>query len=171
MPHTVNTVPALQEGNILKRPHDVIPKGRKSRESYGAEGTKVRCLNIQPNAFFAKMVISDCDPISAVPIIRVGEQDMECLCIRNKLYGTEVRFSGFMNRGNDGKRLVVGLAAKIPAAEKVSHMRASDGELESMIPIFATILCTEHVTAVPSNLFDDSVTINNAIRIIFCTSA
>lgn len=116
-----NTMPALHEGYIPERSHDVLFDRRERTKSDSAFYTEFRCLDVQRDTFLSKPIPGDTDQIVFLVKIRVGEWDMKGLRIGYQLYGTVFEFFGSVDRRNDGECLLLRLAAKIPSAEVVSH--------------------------------------------------
>ena len=139
VPHTVNAVPALHEGNISEWPHDVIFDRREKTKPDRAICTEFRRLDIQRDAFLPKPISSNTDLIIPFLKNRVGEWQMEGLRIAYQLYGAEFGLFGSVDGWNDGECLPFRLAAKIPATEIVAHRGASQDNLEDIIPILIRI--------------------------------
>lgn len=85
--HTENAVPTLHEGNIPKWTHNVILDRCKCAKPNRTSGMKVRCVEVQRDAFHTKPIPSDADMIALFLKIRGGEWHMEGLGIRDQLYG------------------------------------------------------------------------------------
>lgn len=93
-------------------------------------------MDIQHDAFPSKQIPSDANLITLFLKFRVGEWHLERLRIGNQLDGAEVGLLGSVNRRNNGKCLLIQLAAKIPPAEVATHKGTSQSNLGDMIPIF-----------------------------------
>ena len=107
VPHAKNTMPALHEGNISERPHDVIFDRRERTKLDRAICTEFRRLDIQRDAFLPKPISSNTDLIILFLKNRVGEWQMEGLRIGYQLYGAEFGLFGSVDGWNDGECLLV----------------------------------------------------------------
>lgn len=138
VPHAKNTMPALHEGNISERPHDVVLDRRERTKSDSAIYTEFRCLDVQRDTVLSKSIPPNADLTILFLKIRVGEWYLERLGVGNQLYGTVFGFFGSVNRRNNGKCLLIRLAAEIPSTEVATHKGTSQSNLEDMIPILQT---------------------------------
>lgn len=136
VPHTENAVPALHEGHVSERSHDVVLDRRELTKPDRTICTEFRCLDVQRDAFVSKSIPSDANLIALFLKIRVGEWHLERLRVGNQLYGAELGLFGSVNRRNNGKCLLIRLAAKIPATKIVAHRGTSRDHLGDIIPIF-----------------------------------
>ena len=83
-------------------------------------------MDIQRETRLSKPVVTDTDLVIIPSKIVVGELYMERMGICDHLYGAKNRIFRFMDGRNDSQCLLVGLAAKIPAA-KVAVLGKSFG--------------------------------------------
>ena len=132
--HAVNAVPALQEGYELKGPHNVIAKGCKGAKVQSAGYAKTGEIHIQGNAFDRKAVFSNLNRVPISVIVRHREPGMKGLAVGDQLNGAKISLPGFVDGGNDSKRVGIGLAAVIPAAEILAHRGSSCYGLQNRIP-------------------------------------
>lgn len=99
---------------------------------------EVRCADVQRDTVLSKSIPPNADLIILFLKIRVGEWYLERLGVGNQLYGTVFGFFGSVNRWNNGKCLLIRLAAEIPSTEVATHKGTSQSNLEDMIPILQT---------------------------------
>lgn len=130
-----NTMPALHEGDISERSHDVVFYRRERTKPDRAICTEFRCLDVQRDDFLSKPIPGNANLLVLFLKIRVGEWNMKGQRIGYQLYGAEFGLFGSVDGRNDGECLPIRLAAKIPATKVVEHKGASQKNLEDIIPI------------------------------------
>ena len=133
--HAKNTMPALHEGDISERSHDVVLDRRELTKSDRSICVEFGRLDVKCDAFLSKSIPGDADLIILFLKIRVGEWHMEGLRIGDQLYGAEFGLFGSVDGRNDGECLPIRLTEKIPATKVVEHKGASQKHLEDIIPI------------------------------------
>lgn len=84
---------------------------------------------------------------------------MERMGIGDQLYGAKFGILGFVNRRDDRQRLIIRLAAVIPAAKVFTHREPSKCKLEYIIPILMDYLSYQAIASqksyriIPSTFF------------------
>ena len=106
MEHAVNTVPALHEGNIPKRAHNVIFQLCECPKPNRSGGMEVRRVDIQRDTIPIKTIPVDTNLIALFLKSSVGELDMIGLCVRDQLYGAVSGRFGLMDRWDHRKCLL-----------------------------------------------------------------
>ena len=103
--YTENAVPALHEGKIPERPHNVIPDWCEWPKPKRAGGMEVGCLDVKRDALFPKAIPGNADLIGFPVKIRAGVWNMEGLR-GYQLYGTEFGLSGSVDGRYNGECLL-----------------------------------------------------------------